>query len=84
MHCAQDEFSEMMGRLPWKTWKKYSHDELLTWTSVEQRAETIFEGVDLIHFIMNIFIIFGISADEVFAYYKEKNKENFARQDRGY
>lgn len=84
MYCIQDEFSELLGRVPWKKWKFYSPELKRDWFNKEQRDETLMEYIDMFHFFMNIGIIFGFTADEIFAAYKEKNKENFDRQDRGY
>jgi len=83
-HCIQAEIQELLDRLPWKAWKKYSQVELNGWTSQEQKIESIFEVIDAFHFFLNILIILGISAEDVFAYYKSQNAENFDRQDRGY
>ena len=83
-HCLEDELSELLARLPWKKWKKYSSEELKTWISDEQRTETLFELVDGLHFFLNIAIILGFTPEEIFHYYIEKNKENHNRQNRGY
>jgi dimeric dUTPase (all-alpha-NTP-PPase superfamily) len=83
-HCLEDELSELLTRLPWKKWKKYSFEELKNWISDEQRTETLFELVDGLHFFLNIAIILGFSPEEIFQYYIEKNKENHNRQIRGY
>jgi hypothetical protein len=83
-HCLEDELSELLARLPWKKWKNYSIDELNTWTSDEQRTETLFELVDAMHFFINVAIILEFTPEEIFYYYIEKNKENHNRQNRGY
>jgi len=83
-HCLEDELSELLARLPWKKWKKYSCEELKNWISDEQRAETLFELVDGLHFFLNIAIILGFTSEEIFYYYIEKNKENHNRQNNGY
>lgn len=81
MNC---EMSELLERLPFKEWKNYTSDQLSGWISEEQKLETFFEYIDLIHFVMNIGIYLGLDARQIFNLYVSKNKENFARQDRNY
>ena len=78
------ELAEMLERLPFKHWKKYSKEFEKDWESDEQRVETIFEYIDALHFFLNIGIILGFSVEEVYYYYMSKNRENFERQNRGY
>jgi len=78
------ELAEMLERLPFKHWKKYSKEFEKDWESDEQRVETIFEYIDALHFFLNIGIILGFSVEEVYYYYMSKNRENFKRQERGY
>jgi dimeric dUTPase (all-alpha-NTP-PPase superfamily) len=42
------------------------------------------EAVDLLHFIVTVFQILGMTADDVFEAYLKKNKVNHERQDTGY
>lgn len=83
-HCFQAEIQELLDRMPWKAWKNYTEEQLKDWTSEEQKVETFFEAIDALHFALNIFIILDMSAEEIVAYYKAKNKENFDRQNRNY
>lgn len=78
------ELVEMMERLPFKNWKKYSEDFKNDWIDETQRVETLFEFIDVMHFFVNIALVLGFTPEEIFHYYMAKNKENFDRQDRGY
>ena len=42
------------------------------------------EIIDIVHFIINLAIISGMAADELFERYLGKNKENFKRQEDNY
>lgn len=70
--CELTEFIEWTEWKPWKT-KKEIH-------IVEAKIELI----DVLHFIVNLMMAMGMTSQEVFDLYIAKNKENFARQDRGY
>lgn len=78
------EFTELLERLPFKHWKKYTGEEKETWTSKEHRDETLFEYIDALHFFLNIGIILGFDVNEIYAYYMAKHQENKDRQNRGY
>ena len=78
------EYTELLERLPWKPWKKYTDEQKAGWTSEEQVKETMFEYIDMFHFFMNIGLALGIKPQDFVNLYAAKNKENFARQDRGY
>ena len=69
------EIAELTDSIPWKWWAKYQKFDL-------QNARV--EVVDLFHFLISVAEILGMSADDVFAYYRDKNKVNFQRQDSGY
>lgn len=78
------EEAELLERLPFKEWKTYPAAALDGFTSEEQRLETLFEYVDMLHFFVNIALNLGFTADEVAKAYAIKNQENFDRQARGY
>lgn len=78
------EMTELLERLPWKDWKTYSPEALAGFTSEEQRMETLFEYVDVLHFFMNVGLALGVDGDMLEKLYIIKNKENFDRQARGY
>lgn len=42
------------------------------------------EIIDIMHFVLNLAIISGMTADEFYARYINKNKENHDRQEQGY
>jgi dimeric dUTPase (all-alpha-NTP-PPase superfamily) len=69
------ELAELTDSVPWKWWAKYQKYD-------KQNARV--EVVDLFHFLISLAEILGMSADDVFRYYTEKNKLNFKRQDSGY
>lgn len=60
----------------WKDWRKeppkVDFDHLLE------------EYVDLVHFVINLGLYLGFSSFDVMRKFVQKNKENHARQDRGY
>ncbi len=69
------EIAELTDSVPWKWWAKYQ-------TFDRQNARV--EVVDLFHFLMSAALVLGMSADDVYRIYMEKNKVNFQRQDSGY
>lgn len=90
IHMTQ-ELHESLYELPFfKPWKNYS-----ALTSFEQAFDEGFEGycmlrkakdevVDMWHFFMNYMLALGMTADDLYTGYKEKNAENYARQEEGY
>jgi dimeric dUTPase (all-alpha-NTP-PPase superfamily) len=82
--CINTEFSELLDRLPWKHWKKYTQEQLKSWINEEQRKEMLFEYVDALHFFLNLAIILELQPEEIISAFLSKNKENFRRQDEGY
>lgn len=71
-----DELSEVLNWTNWKPWKK-------TRTEVDQH-EIRFEIIDLLHFLLELAAVWGMTADDIAAYYIAKNRENMRRQDDGY
>lgn len=74
--CILDECSEVLGQINWKHWKK-------TRQPVDMH-EVRFEVIDLLHFVLSLAVVWGMTADDVAAYYIAKSDENRARQKRGY
>ncbi len=77
------ELQEMLYEVPFfKHWKDYSKmtDEEI----VEAYTKAKEELIDSWHFFMNIMLGLGMTADELYQGYLEKNKENIRRQDEGY
>lgn len=73
--AMSQEIAELTDSIPWKWWAKYQKFDL-------QNARV--EVVDLFHFLISVAEILGMSADDVFNYYRDKNKVNLQRQDTGY
>lgn len=73
--AAVVELAEAVQETPWKPWKKSAT------YNVEKFQE---ELIDVLHFLINLFLASGMDAQDVYYKFMEKNKENFDRQDRGY
>ena len=69
------EIAELTDSVPWKWWAKYQ-------TFDKQNARV--EVVDLFHFLISLAQVLGMSAQDVFDLYTQKNKVNHERQDSGY
>jgi len=72
--AMEDECRELKDELKWKWWSK---DKL-------NMQNIRVEIVDQLHFWMSIAMSAGMSAEDVFRIYEQKNKVNLARQDNGY
>ena len=82
IHLTQ-ELHELLYEIPFfKKWKIYSNmteEEINTsWTAAKK------EYIDMLHFMLNIGLALGFSAEEMHDMYMAKNKENHKRQDEGY
>jgi dimeric dUTPase (all-alpha-NTP-PPase superfamily) len=75
--CCQDELSEILNWLPWKHWKKYKKEKI-------NNKEVKYEIIDLMHFVISLALLFGMTADEFYSLYVTKMEENNNRQKRGY
>src|ERR1035437_8485796 len=73
--AMSQEIAELTDSVPWKWWAKYQKYD-------EQNARV--EVVDLFHFLISLAQVLGMSADDVFKAYIQKNKVNFQRQESGY
>jgi dimeric dUTPase (all-alpha-NTP-PPase superfamily) len=73
--CMGQEIAELTDSCKWKHWKQNQELD-------KQNAKV--EAVDLLHFIVTVFQILGMTADDVFEAYLKKNKVNHERQDTGY
>lgn len=78
------EYAEMLERTPFKSWKSYTPEQKAGFLDEEHKLEVWYEWCDMFHFFINMGLCLGIDADAAFTLYHSKNKENFARQDRGY
>lgn len=72
--AMDDESRELREELLWKWWSK-DHLDL-------QNIRV--EIIDQLHFWMSLALTAGLSADEVFAIYMQKNAVNHARQENDY
>lgn len=73
--AMSQEMAELTDSVPWKWWAKYQKFD-------EQNARV--EVVDLLHFLISMAQVLGMSADDVFQAYLKKNEVNFKRQETGY
>jgi dimeric dUTPase (all-alpha-NTP-PPase superfamily) len=73
--AMSQEIAELTDSVPWKWWAKYQRFD-------EQNARV--EVVDLLHFLISLAQVLGMSADDVFSLYVKKNEVNFKRQESGY
>ena len=73
------ELTELLDWTNWKSWKK---------TKVEYTPTRILELqmeiIDILHFWLNLCIIWGMTPDVIMARYIEKNSINHKRQESGY
>lgn len=65
------EISELLCEVNFKWWK---NPKELDYKAIKE------ELVDILHFLVGACINAGMTADEMFAIYYDKNKENFDRQ----
>jgi dimeric dUTPase (all-alpha-NTP-PPase superfamily) len=75
VRAAGQELAELTDCCDWKWWAKYQKFDA-------QNARV--EVVDLLHFVISLAQVLGLSADDVFAAYVKKNQVNLDRQDSGY
>ncbi|MCS7337222.1 MAG: dUTPase [Verrucomicrobiae bacterium] len=73
--AMSQEIAELTDSVPWKWWAKYQRFD-------EQNARV--EVVDLLHFLISLAQVLGMSADDLFDAYVKKNQVNFERQETGY
>jgi dimeric dUTPase (all-alpha-NTP-PPase superfamily) len=73
-----DELHEALREVPWKPWSKTS-----LWDQIGTENFKL-ELVDAFHFYMNLMLVSGMSADELFNEYLRKNNINHGRIDSDY
>lgn len=73
--ALSQEIAELTDSVPWKWWAKYQKFD-------KQNAKV--EVIDMFHFLISLAQVLGLSAEDVYNGYMEKNKINFARQESGY
>jgi dimeric dUTPase (all-alpha-NTP-PPase superfamily) len=69
------ETAELVDSLPWKWWAKYQ---------TYDRANVQVEIIDLLHFLVSLAQVAGLSAKDMHELYMKKNRVNFQRQETGY
>lgn len=82
--AIDNEFAEVWDLLPWKHWKSAHQRLRQDAINDTDRLELKYELVDIFHFWANMCIIAGMDWAEFRNLYMTKNRENHARQDRGY
>jgi len=75
MLALQDELHEALNETGWKAWQTSRHFH-------KDRFGN--ELIDALHFLVNLFLVAGWTADDVEAAYFEKAAINAARQAKGY
>jgi dimeric dUTPase (all-alpha-NTP-PPase superfamily) len=73
--ALQQEVAELVDSVPWKWWKKQQQFD-------EKNAKM--EIIDSMHFIISAGQVLGLTADDFYDAYLEKNKINHHRQDTNY
>ena len=70
-----DELHEMLGEIGWKPWASSRHIN---------RSAFVGEGIDALHFMLNLFLAVQADDSEVMEQYKLKREKNIQRQKDGY
>lgn len=73
--AMSQEIAELTDCVPWKWWAKYQ-------TFDRQNARV--EIVDLLHFLISLAQVAGLTASDVFEAYTKKHAVNLNRQESGY
>lgn len=73
--AATDELHEALNEVGWKPWASSRHIN---------RDAYVGELIDVMHFLVNLFLAVGATADEVEYRYQEKADKNARRQLDGY
>jgi dimeric dUTPase (all-alpha-NTP-PPase superfamily) len=73
--ATTDELHEALREVPWKSWSKNVSGD-------NEKFKD--ELVDALHFFLNLMLVSGMTADELFTRYLRKNNVNHGRIDDGY
>lgn len=73
--ALSQEIAELTDSVPWKWWAKYQKFD-------KQNAKV--EVIDMFHFLISLAQVLGLTSEDVYNGYMEKNKINFTRQESGY
>ena len=71
-----DETHEVLREINWKSWKK-------TKKEIDQ-VKLLEELSDALHFYINLCLVWGFSAENVYEAYLKKDKENYKRIKKSY
>ena len=76
-----------IGNAVWKPWKsnhKKGYEMKISDLSEEDLKELKMELVDIQHFVFNLMISVGMTAEDLYNFYRSKNIENIRRQQNNY
>lgn len=73
--AVQQEVSELVDCCKWKWWASYQ--------SFDKQNSRV-EVVDLVHFVISLAQVLGMTPDDLYQSYLKKNEINFKRQENGY
>ena len=73
--ALSQETAELVDSVPWKWWAKYQTLDL---------HNVKIEIVDMLHFLVSLALVAGMTADDFHRLYVGKNALNHERQDSGY
>jgi len=86
--CISNEVEEIREHLPWKHWKKYTRQMVKDLGYVDNGNERVkeiqYEFIDLLHFLVALMLLWGISPCDMRRIYGEKMAVNIKRQEDGY
>jgi len=74
--------AELSELLEWTNWKQ--HKKMRVEYTSERLKEIHIELIDILHYWMNLCIVWDLSPEDIIRIYEEKNKENHGRQEKGY
>lgn len=73
--ALNQETGELIDTTPWKWWKKHQTLDL---------ANSKKELIDILHFVISLALTLGMTPEELFQMYLEKNQVNHTRKDNNY
>ena len=71
------ELGEILEWTNWKPWKTRAED-------LPNIEELRIELIDVLHFILNLFIVWGVTPDLLMELFERKHRDNVLRQTKGY
>lgn len=76
--ACTDELHEALREIPWKPWSGRQ------FYGYEEQDKFMDEMVDVFHFYMNLMLVVGMPAEELYRRYLRKNGINHDRENNGY